>query len=123
MSTSAASANPLFTSLDNIPNKQLGENGHVEYSWSHKPEELLTQIYFQLVRAKSQDETVDIRNKVDELLRYGKMATASHSSPEYETYQRVLRYLYKMVGHTRDIEYKGERQLAYAQVWVWYMFG
>lgn len=118
---SSAATNPLFSSLDNIPNKQLGENGHVEYSWSHKPEELLTQIYFQLVRAKSQSETLDIRNKVDEVLQYSKREM-SHDSPDYKTYQRVLINLYKMVGHTRDIEYKGERQLAYAQVWVWYKY-
>ena len=118
---SSAAANPLFSALDIESQKQLGENGHVEHGWSHDATERFTQIYFQLVRAKSQDDTVVLRQNISNLLkRFGSMSSKDlHQQPEH--YQLFMN-LYKLIGHTRDIESKGERQLAYAQVWVWYKF-
>lgn len=111
---SASSANPLFSCLDSVSNKQLGENGHVEYKWSSNTHELFTQIYFQLVRAKSQSETLTLRENINRLITTCKLNIDNFES------KQMLCNLYKLAGHTRDIEYKGERQLAYAQVWVWH---
>ena len=60
---SSPQQNPLFSALDIHTPKQLGENGHVEYTWSHNESELINQLYFQLVRAKTQSDTKDIREK------------------------------------------------------------
>lgn len=112
---SSSESNPLFSALDKHTPKQLGENGHVEYTWSHDESELINQLYFQLVRAKSQSESgvKDIRDKLDTLITSFKN---NNSSVNYNG----LSLLYKLIGHTRDVQAKGERQLAYAQLWVWY---
>lgn len=120
-----SSVNPLFAQLD-TNSKQLGENGHIEHGWQKsidnikKCEELLTQVYFQLVRAKSQLETNTLRENIDNLIKSCIQTdmTAFNTTPYYY----LLMNLYKLIGHTRDIEYKGERELAYAQVWVWYKY-
>ena len=120
------SSNPLFSALDTHTPKQLGENGHVEYTWSNDDSELINQLYFQLVRAKSQTETQDIREKLDTLIMRFKPCTGPGSDRTFEkldisSYQyKCLSLLYKLIGHTRDVEAKGERQLSYAQLWVWH---
>ena len=45
---------------------QLGEKGHVEYTWSSNPDELICQFYFQLVRSKDHS---DLREKLNFMLR------------------------------------------------------
>jgi hypothetical protein len=110
-----------YTSSEII--KQLGENGHVEYGWSNNLSELFCQVYFQLVRAKSQKETLVLRNKINYLLK--NLSADIQAAKEKKTLTRsneLLMMLYKLIGHTRDIEKKGERQLAYAQLWEWYNF-
>jgi hypothetical protein len=116
--------NSLFSALDSHTPKQLGENGHVEHGWSNDESELINQLYFQLVRAKTQAETKDIREKLETLIMRFKPSVATQqanttmdiSSSQYDG----LSLLYKLIGHTRDVESKGERQLAYAQLWVWH---
>ena len=112
---SSPQQNPLFSALDIHTPKQLGENGHVEYTWSHNESELINQLYFQLVRAKTQSDTKDIREKLEQLI----MRFKSGAATDVASYNG-LSLLYKLIGHTRDVEAKGERQLAYAQLWVWY---
>jgi len=117
--SSPSSSNPLFSALDKHTPRQLGENGHVEYTWSHDESELINQLYFQLVRVKSQSEigAKDIREKLDTLIKSFKTTSGSvNASSNYNG----LSLLYKLIGHTRDVEAKGERQLAYAQLWVWH---
>ena len=117
--SSQSSSNPLFSALDKHTPRQLGENGHVEYTWSHDESELINQLYFQLVRVKSQSEigAKDIREKLDTLIKSFKTTSGSvNASSNYNG----LSLLYKLIGHTRDVEAKGERQLAYAQLWVWH---
>ena len=115
------SSNPLFSALDNHTPKQLGENGHVEYTWSNNDSELINQLYFQLVRAKSQNETKDIRDKLEALILRFKPSGSINSKMDISSSEyKGLSLLYKLIGHTRDVESKGERQLAYAQLWVWH---
>jgi hypothetical protein len=118
---SSSQTNPLFSALDIHTPKQLGENGHVEYTWSHDESELINQLYFQLVRAKSQNDTKDIRKKLESLIIRSKpTASANQTSDIASSNFTMLSLLYKLIGHTRDVEAKGERQLAYAQLWVWH---
>ena len=118
----SSSQNPLFSALDKHTPKQLGENGHVEYAWSHDESELINQLYFQLVRVTSQNDSgaVDIRNKLDTLIKSLKSNNTEHTLDISSTKYSSLALLYKLIGHTRDVQAKGERQLAYAQLWVWY---
>ena len=130
--SSTNSSNPLFSALDIHTPRQLGENGHVEYTWSHSEAEMINQLYFQLVRAKSQSESgiKDIREKLDTLITSFKWEDASDGNSVIPTQHRLvdvgsskynsLALLYKLIGHTRDVDAKGERQLAYAQLWVWH---
>jgi len=120
---SSSSSNPLFSALDTHTPKQLGENGHVEYAWSHDESELINQLYFQLVRAKSQSETgaKDIRQRLDTLITSFKTTeSADQVDILMDGNYNGLSLLYKLIGHTRDVEAKGERQLAYSQLWVWH---
>ena len=36
--------------LDNHTSQQIGENGHIEYSWSNSVQEKIVQFHFQLSR-------------------------------------------------------------------------
>lgn len=116
--------NSLFSALDSHTPKQIGENGHVEHGWSNNDSELINQFYFQLVRAKTQTETKDIRDKLEFLIMRFKPYVSSETTNTQMDISSIhytsLALLYKLIGHTRDVESKGERQLAYAQLWVWH---
>lgn len=89
---------------------QLGENGHVEYGWSHNTDEMICQFYFQLVRSKNHD---DLREKLCTML----------SRLNWQEHRAQLTTLVKIMVHTRDIvDGKGEYDLAYMQVLEWYKF-
>ena len=42
----------LIGSLDNYTSRQIGENGHLEYTWSNDIRERIMQLSFQLTRSK-----------------------------------------------------------------------
>ncbi|HIF48724.1 MAG TPA: DUF2828 family protein [Cytophagales bacterium] len=92
----------LTIALDNI---RLGENNHVEKTWSSTSfEELLTQYYFQLVRTKDMKKH---REKFRELLQNNDVDN--------------LILLIKLIIHTRDLNGKGERSLTYMmllELWI-----
>ena len=107
----------FFKAIDNYTTKQSGENGHTEYSWSISSiEERICQFNFQCVRTTDSKLSeleniltcllVDIRNIEDktESLKY-------------------LNIIFKLIAQTRDIEQgKGERDLFYMMVYVFYQF-
>ena len=108
------------TALDKSSRMRLGENGNPEHDWEPATAgwDALTQLSFQLVRAKSPTETQDIRERYRALLNVA-------FGPRMGSLGPVDRELalgaYKLIGHTRDItKGKGERQLAYALVWEMY---
>ena len=43
----------LVSALDKHTPKQIGENNHVEYTWSNDINEKIVQFFFQLVRNSS----------------------------------------------------------------------
>lgn len=99
------------------PTMNIGEKGHQQYSWitpNSNTQEAFVQLYFQMVRAKTVEESKFFYTKILEIL------TECHP---YDTEERreVARYLYILIGHTRDIiKGKGERTLAYAGIFAWY---
>jgi hypothetical protein len=58
----------LVNALDMGIKTQLGEKGHVEYSWSSDMKERILQLSFQITRAN--DETVkSLSQELDKLLK------------------------------------------------------
>lgn len=99
----------LVQALDQRTMTQVGENGNVELSWSHDVQEKFCQFFFQLVRTKN---THQLEQRLDELIVALKGQRSGYA---------LLGNLYKMIGQTRDIVAgKGEYNLAFAQLWVWY---
>jgi hypothetical protein len=95
----------LFSALDK---HQIGEKGHVEYSWSTDLQEQLLQLSFQLVRT---DNIIPIQLKFRGILAN----MVQNGTPE------LWKILYKLVGQTRDIiDGKGEYKLAYMMIYEWY---
>lgn len=110
----------MIRTLDNTTNKQFGENGHIEYSWSNNIREQILQFSFQITRAD--EVTVNklhIKLK-DILLSIQKRKDVSLNKEEGNHY---LSLLYRMIGNTRDIiDGKGEYLLTYMMIYSWYEF-
>jgi hypothetical protein len=92
-------------------NMQLGENGSAEHRWSECHDEQFAQLYFQLVRSKGPSDAgaVALRARYRGLLEHAWEHDRSRAAD-----------LYCLIGHVRDVEQKGERQLAYALIWECY---
>jgi len=97
--------------------KQLGENGHTEYSWSKTSiQERICQFNFQCVRTTN-DKILQLENILSCLLVD---ITKNLDPVEKNTYLNIL---FKLMAQTRDIDQgKGERDLFYMMVFVWYQF-
>lgn len=106
----------LIHALDTHTKKQIGENGHAEYSYSDALRERVVQLSFQLTRTEN---TRSLEKVLDDLLRTMKSELTTHhwlSGVHIE----LLVVLYKMIGHTRDAQSgKGEYTLAYMMIYVW----
>ena len=94
----------------------VGEKGNVEYTWSNDYMEKFSQFFFQLVRT---DDTTKLEAELDLMITEFKKQYSQNTSIVKNI--PLLTMLYKMVGQTRDIVGgKGEYNLAFAQIWVWY---
>ena len=90
--------------------KQIGENGHVEHSWSADVDQEIVQFFFQLVRSK---DTSDLSKRLYNML----------SNMNWSDHRIQLTTLYKLIGQTRDIvSGKGEMDLTWMQLEVWSRF-
>jgi hypothetical protein len=90
--------------------KQIGENGHVEHSWSADVDQEIVQFFFQLVRSK---DTSDLSKRLYNML----------NSMNWREHRIQLTTLYKLIGQTRDIvSGKGEMDLTWMQLEVWSRF-
>lgn len=108
---------PIFTP------KQVGENGHIEYKWSSDIKEQILQFNFQLVRTNDIGvlKLENILNSI--LIRLYSIYECSSCSSNKEEFRLYLTILYCMIGQTRDIiEGKGEYQLTYMMIVVWYQY-
>lgn len=93
-----------------LSSKQIGENGHVEHSWSTDYKRQITQFFFQLVRTK---DTSNLEKKLVNML----------ANMRWETHKTELTTLYKLIAQTRDIiDGKGEMDLTWMQLEVWSRF-
>jgi Mg-chelatase subunit ChlD len=110
----------LINALDNYTPKQIGENGHVEYGWSNDIREKILQYSFQLVRTSTDS---NLKSVLKDMLTILKCQSKSVSTVEKELARGYLSMLYRMIGHTRDIiDGKGEYNLTYMMICVWYDF-
>jgi hypothetical protein len=90
---------------------QVGENHHIEHGWSHNVQEQIVQWHFQAVR--NADESL--------IEKYKSILRDLSEKPTCDVKKNLLRILFRMIGHTRDIESgKGEYNIAYNMVWAWY---
>jgi Mg-chelatase subunit ChlD len=111
------SASSFIAAMDTHTPTQSGENGHTEYTWSHNPNEKITQFYFQLVRCKDKSGLNDLAKQLNDMISFFKKPAADSTTP---VHLNELVELYRLVGHTRDvIDGKGERMLTYIQILVW----
>ena len=109
----------LCAALDSrtsTPSRNQGEKGHTQYDWispNSNAEEAFVQLYFQMVRATGVDESRVFCEKIKHIL--------TECYTDYSNDRCVAKYLFKLVGHTRDIiDGKGERTLSYAGIMEWY---
>lgn len=109
----------LINALDNHTPVQAGENGHAENGFSNSLRERVLQLSFQLTRITKGSSM----HTVETLLR-GLLTELKHDLDSKKWMSGVsiemLVVLYKMIGHTRDVEDgKGEYALAYMMIYVW----
>ena len=90
-------------------NKRFGEKGHIEYGWSGKFNEKITQFYFQLVRTKNMTE---LNNQFKSLLL--------NLKSDYNEEKLIL--LFKITANCRDVKGKGERDLSYMMLYNWWLY-
>ena len=100
----------LISALDNHTPKQIGENNHVEYTWSNDINEKIVQFFFQLVRSDNLDTISKTHLQI--LMQLKNRETQFRSQ---------FTMMYKLIGQTRDIvKGKGEQQLAFMQILNFY---
>jgi hypothetical protein len=103
----------LIQALDKHTSKQIGENGHGEYGWSHDIDEKIVQFFFQLVR---NDDHTDLERQHTEILHAIK--------GKERQYKEQFIIMYKLIGQTRDlVNGKGEQRLAFMQLYGFYQAG
>ena len=101
--------------MDQHTAKGVGEKGNLEYNWSQDLEERFVQLYFQLVR----NDCDTIEECLDQLITG--CCKPHHIYPDQISNKSLFIKLFKLIGHTRDIiSGKGEYQLTYRQILVWY---
>ena len=112
--SASASTSPFVASMDNHTPKSYGEKGHLQHSWSHKLEERIVQLSFQLVRT-SKDGAALLANTFSTILFEIKGIKNADQRAEYMDIAR------RLLLSTRDLEDgKGEWALGYALLKVYY---
>lgn len=102
----------IVSALDKHTPKQFGEKANVEYGWSNKMDENIVQYFFQLVRNNNH---TNVERQLYNLLNFIKGNELA--------YHIQFVTLYKIIGQTRDIvKGKGEYNLTYMQLYIWYQF-
>jgi len=109
-----------FVNALNTP-YNVGEKGHIQYDWSNDIDEEITQFFFQLVRT---DNYTILERHLNDILTILKGKLDEHdkmTSLEFDEVVDRLKNVYKLIGQTRDIIHgKGEQQLSFMQICVWY---
>jgi len=102
----------FISAVDQYTPRQFGENANVEYGYSNNLDEKIVQLFFQLVRT---DDTSVLEKQLFDILNFIK--------GNEKAYSQQLLMLYKLIAQTRDIiAGKGEYNLSYMQIYVWWQF-
>jgi len=118
-------SNTLLNSLDNIiketNNLQVGENKHIEYSWSNNLQERIVQYFYQITENGGEN-----KNKLNELkklynnLIYNILELSNENKDKYN----YIEIIYKLIAETRDIvNGKGIYSLTYMMISEWAIIG
>jgi hypothetical protein len=113
----------VYLAVENITPSKIGENGHIEYTWSTNVKERILQFSFQVTRTPNIDITklqsilyqliLELKTQHDKSTELNDMDSDDDSS-------YYLNILYKFIGYTRDIiDGKGEYKLTYMMICVW----
>jgi hypothetical protein len=98
---------------------QYGEKKHLEYGWSKEIEENILQFSFQLTRCNSYRQ-IDLSKRLESILQ---SLVSNSICMHLGKYRELIITLYKLVGYSRDIiQGKGECDLSYMQIIIWYNF-
>ena len=116
----------LFTGLDYLNKliypKKIGENAHVEYTWSKDTQERIVQLFFQLTRTDD-DECINKLSILTTKLLTDIQSEYKAKNITRDEYIDKMCIMYKLLLHTRDIESgKGECRLGYMLLNAWYNF-
>lgn len=112
----STTTSPLISALDNYTQREVGENGHIQFGWSNEFSEQVVQYYFQLVRTSSMSQIMKLGDKLQYIINCYISATKQQQKQALPTFIS----LYKLIAQTRDIVAgKGEYTLAYMQIAVW----
>jgi hypothetical protein len=104
--------------IENTPT-QYGKNKHVEYGWSEELQEKILQFSFQLVRCDSNNQ-IELSKQLEFILT---TLVSNFKQMHFGKYQELMITLYKLIGYSRDIiQGKGECDLSYMQIIIWYNF-
>jgi len=108
----------IIQSLDHMNYRQIGENGHKEYTWSDIIQEQILQFYSQITRTKS-----EIIEQLGTILNNMLLTITTDYKISNEQRVEMLSVLYRMIGQTRDIiDGKGEYALSYMMIYIWYNY-
>ena len=112
--SASASTSPFVASMDNHTPKSYGEKGHLQHGWSHKLEERIVQLSFQLVRTSKEGISVLATTFNTILFEINGIKNADQRTEYMDIARRLLL-------STRDLEDgKGEWALGYALLQVYY---
>ena len=102
----------FVSAADKYTPRQFGENANIEYGYSNSLDEKIVQFFFQLVRTP---DTSGLEKQLFDMLNFIK-GNEQHYIDE-------LTILFKLIAQTRDIiAGKGEYNLSYMQLYVWWQF-
>ena len=97
----------LVAALDSFTPKQIGENMHSEYGWSHDLKEEILQVFFQLTRTSDKSKMEGLAQRFQNLVSRVNASSNTHEAHLIYTLQR-------MAVQTRDVVAgKGEYRLGW----------
>ena len=109
----------LVSAMDSMTLKQVGENNHVEYSWSSDKQEKILQLSFQLTRTKDKKQQEELGTRYFSLIK-----DAVRCNENEKINKKDISLLYRLMVHTRDIvKGKGEYNLFYIMLGEWVRLG
>lgn len=109
----------LVSAMDSMTLNQVGENNHIEYSWSCDNQEKILQLSFQLTRTNDKKQNEELGTRYFSLIK-----EAVRCKDGEKINKKDISLLYRLMVHTRDIvKGKGEYNLFYIMLGEWVRLG